>query len=130
MSWTKVMGVRSSRAKGRATELAFKVMMEKAGWDVWLVQPPRRFNKENDFGGLFDAVCLKGQYRKYVQIKTNSWAKKQPFIDWGKKFVNEFESVEFWSKFDYKGWRSRIIYNIENIEDTNLDPYNDEDLVT
>ena len=96
----------STRIKGRNAELMFKKIAEEAGWQVTLVQPPKKYNLQNDFcGGLFDAICSKNGYWKFVQIKCNRMIGKKErdkYIKWGDEYGNRFISVEVWVKLDNK----------------------------
>ena len=108
----------NSRVKGRNAELAWKKLMESAGWTVLLVKPPKKYDKENDFFNLYDGIAYKGKYRKYVQIKCNRMIGKRDrlkYIEWGNRFGNEYETVEIWVKYDNKPvserWHAHILWN-------------------
>ena len=106
----------NARKKGRNAEKAFAKMMEDAGWFVILTPPPKKYNQFNDYFHLYDAICFKGKYRKYVQIKCNQkpYGKvKQQFVDWGLEYANEYDSVEWWNKKDREGWFSYILFPVE-----------------
>ena len=102
-----------TRAKGRNAELAFKKMMERAGWTVLLTPPPKKYNVQNDYFSLFDAICYKGKRRKYVQIKCNRKPPFKKYREWGNKYGNSFEMVEVWVRKDYIGWDSYTVWGRE-----------------
>jgi len=70
----------NTRLKGQRNELKAVKESEADGWEVCKIKGSTRFNKEVDFFGLWDLMCLKrvhiinDHYRTYVrfiQVKTN-----------------------------------------------------------
>jgi Holliday junction resolvase len=90
--------------KGIRTENELATILKNAGWIVIQAPHPVKFRKNNDFCNLFDMLCLKGKYRKWIQVKCNKKPDMKPFKEWAEKFANEYDIVEVWIKKDYEGW--------------------------
>ena len=73
-------------------------LLDKGYTEIWLKAHGRRHDlvyKDNttnswyralDLWNLFDGICLDPWGNLvFLQLKTNSWAKEQPLIDWVKK---------------------------------------------
>lgn len=67
----------NTRAKGRRSEMKAKAILEAAGYDVIVVKPARKFDTENDFFGLWDAIAVNSVGFRCVQVKTNKKPTKE-----------------------------------------------------
>jgi hypothetical protein len=74
-------------------------LLEKGYTEIWLKAHTRRHdliygNKDNwyrciDLWNLFDGICIDPcKNIIFLQMKTNSWAKEQPLLDWTNKIKN------------------------------------------
>jgi hypothetical protein len=61
----------NTRNKGRRNELKAKELLERLGYAVALTPMPQKFNKEQDFFGLFDIIAIGPGGVRLVQVKTN-----------------------------------------------------------
>lgn len=64
----------NARAKGRKNELRAKRILEAEGYTVEMSSPGQKFSKQVDLYGLWDAIGVRRDSVRCVQVKTNRWA--------------------------------------------------------
>ena len=118
-SW-KVWNMTSkTRAKGNKTQREGIKLLEKAGWKCSKVEQGGKFAKEKDLWGLWDIACIKGNYIKFIQFKTNKPGVIHPYITFAKEHAVPNVSWELWARRDNKPikdrWDCRIFMFSEDI---------------
>ena len=75
-------------------------LLESEGWLVSKVEISHKFIKHKDFWRLFDFVCIRENFIKFVQVKTNQLGSMKPY----KRFAQEHPvpnvSYELWCRKD------------------------------
>lgn len=98
------------KAKGRKAELECQRILEKEGWKVYLVPPPRRMVKSADIFHLFDVIAVKGRLWRLIQVKSNRKPSFRPYWEFGLDHGFEGLSIEVWVRHDRKGWVKNIVW--------------------
>lgn len=106
----------NSRMKGRRAEKEVKAMMELAGYKVYLVPMPKRYNKENDMYHCWDLLATRGEYWKFIQVKSNRKPSRQYIRKlniFAEEHANPFMAFEIWIRHDgrppHKRWDEIIL---------------------
>ena len=61
----------NKRSKGRRAELRTKKILEDAGYEVEVTKSPSKYAKQQDLFGLWDAMALKANEIRFIQVKQN-----------------------------------------------------------
>ena len=107
------------KQKGLKTQRELIKLLEASGWIVSVVERLGRFIKEKDLWNLLDLACIKGNYIKFIQVKSNQWGKITPYKQFAK--IHQVPNVyyEIWRRKDRmskdKRWDSRQFYCVEEI---------------
>ena len=108
------------RMKGRRAEKELQTLLEDAGWEVLLVDSPKKWKLDQDFHNLFDIIARKGKWIKYIQVKCNRMIgpkDRKKYIDWGNKYPNPYQTIEVWVRKDglpkNKRWNAHILWCME-----------------
>ena len=96
------------RSKGRRNENKSKKLLEEKGYLVEQAPGSFMWTKKVDLFGKFDLWGIKDKRFIFVQVKTNRYNGKvvKDLIEWGKKYLNEYCSMQLHIWIDYKGLRT------------------------
>ena len=111
--------VNKTKIKGNKTQRDGIKLLEKAGWLCGKLELGGKFTKVKDLWGLWDVACIKGNYIKFIQFKTNKPGVIHPYIKWAKEHPVPNVYWELWTRRDNKPikdrWDARIFYFVEDI---------------
>ena len=98
--------------KGRRNEKKAMDVLEAEGWHI-AFRSIRVRHQRIDFDNVFDIAALKGKFRKWVQVKSESSVRwrhdKEILRKWKNDYGNEYDSCEVWAYYDRKGFRKEIV---------------------
>jgi hypothetical protein len=100
------------RVKGNRVRRKCINLLESQGWAVEVVEKTSRFVKVKDLYGCWDLICLKTGRTKFVQVKSNTKPKLDPFQEFALKYPQI--ECEVWIHHDYGGdnpWQIIIMKN-------------------
>jgi len=104
----------NSRQKGRRTEKMCEKKLLELGYLVYLVPPPRKFNKNNDIFHLWDILCSKEteHFPILIQVKTNYTGGCVQY----RKFQENFPGYrcQLWNWKSRQGW---FIKDFKEVQD-------------
>lgn len=93
----------STRRKGNRTRRKSQEWYEDQGYETGVVEQQHRYAQQRDLFDLFDIIACKGTEIIFVQVKTNSPAKQEPYKLWAMAHCNKFIKCHVWTWYDYKG---------------------------
>lgn len=92
----------NTRQLGRRNELRTKHLLEAEGYDVILAPMPTRYSKQNDMLGLWDAIAIRHDHIRFIQVKSNrnhTYGKAlDKYRDWHNYPPNCFKEVWLFTK--------------------------------
>jgi len=92
----------NTRAKGRRNEFRCKDALNALGYEVELSRPSTRFSLSNDLYGLWDAVAIRYDGIRFIQVKTNHTAPRE-WMERARAWVTPPNSTrELWIYYDYE----------------------------